>query len=54
MRFVELRDADRMKALQPQQFARPKPGDIVEVDFINLNLNNLNKTQKFKGQRSFN
>ena len=49
MRFVELRDADRLKALQPQQFARPKPGDIVEVDFINLNLNNMNKTQKFKG-----
>lgn len=49
MRFVELRDADRLKALQPQQFVRPKPGDIVEVDFINLNLNNMNKTQKFKG-----
>jgi hypothetical protein len=49
MRFVELRDADRLKAIQPQQFSRPKPGDIVEVDFINLNLNNMNKTQKFKG-----
>jgi ribosomal protein L19 len=49
MRFVELRDAARLKALQSQQFVRPKPGDIVEVDFINLNLNNMNKTQKFKG-----
>jgi ribosomal protein L19 len=49
MRFVELRDADRLKSLQSQQIVRPKPGDIVEVDFINLNLNNMNKTQRFKG-----